>query len=139
MKEDGVVVKADAGPFQFSPDRERHTVESYPLSDLPLGHGSDDGAVCGEIALLLFFHPGHDREVVFRVESDKKRVSKNAAVRDKISFDIWYIRNRSMLLDLKLFLVSFVISFLGRWEAEVDKIGILMNMREKIKAVKWEE
>ncbi len=34
----------------------------------------------------------------------------------KFKYDIWYIKNRNFLLDLYIILLSFLVTFLGRWE-----------------------
>jgi len=41
--------------------------------------------------------------------------------RDKFRFDAIYVRRRSFFLDLKLFLLSFWISFRGKWETRSGK------------------
>lgn len=41
----------------------------------------------------------------------------------KFRYDLLYIRRRSFLLDLRLIIMSFYISFLGRWEVRGSKIG----------------
>ena len=40
----------------------------------------------------------------------------------KFRYDLFYIRHRSFCLDLRLILLSFYISFLGRWEARGSKL-----------------
>ncbi|NQU73942.1 MAG: sugar transferase [Candidatus Omnitrophica bacterium] len=34
----------------------------------------------------------------------------------KARYDIWYVKNNSLILDLWLICISFLITFLGRWE-----------------------
>ena len=41
----------------------------------------------------------------------------------KFRYDLFYIRKQSFGLDLKLILLSFWITFRGRWEVREDKIG----------------
>jgi len=41
---------------------------------------------------------------------------------EKFKYDIMYIRNRSFLLDLKLILLSFWITFRGKWESRQEKV-----------------
>jgi len=41
----------------------------------------------------------------------------------KFRYDLLYIRRRSFLLDLRLIVMSFYISFLGKWEARGGKIS----------------
>lgn len=42
--------------------------------------------------------------------------------RDKLRYDLLYIRRRSLCLDLKLIWVSFLVTFLGRWERRGRKM-----------------
>ncbi len=37
---------------------------------------------------------------------------------EKLEYDLEYVRTRSLLLDLKLFIVSWIVTFKGRWDAE---------------------
>jgi len=46
---------------------------------------------------------------------------------DKFKYDIWYIRNRNIFMDLYLIFLSFLITFRGRWEVRQDKFGFLVN------------
>jgi lipopolysaccharide/colanic/teichoic acid biosynthesis glycosyltransferase len=41
---------------------------------------------------------------------------RDVARRDKFRYDLLYIKNQSLLLDLKLIALSFWISFRGKWE-----------------------
>ncbi len=41
----------------------------------------------------------------------------------KFRYDLLYIRRRSFWLDLRLILLSFYISFLGRWEVRGGKLN----------------
>ncbi len=43
----------------------------------------------------------------------------------KFKYDIWYIKNRNFRLDIKIILVSFLISFIGKWETRTDRLGRL--------------
>jgi lipopolysaccharide/colanic/teichoic acid biosynthesis glycosyltransferase len=45
--------------------------------------------------------------------------------RKKFRYDIFYIEKQSFLFDLKLILLSFWITFRGKWESREDKIGQL--------------
>ncbi len=47
---------------------------------------------------------------------------KDAPAAKKIEFDLRYIEEWSLRLDLKLILMSFLISFRGRWETRSSKI-----------------
>jgi lipopolysaccharide/colanic/teichoic acid biosynthesis glycosyltransferase len=42
--------------------------------------------------------------------------------RKKFRFDLFYIRKRSFCLDMKLIILSFWITFRGKWESRQDKI-----------------
>lgn len=44
---------------------------------------------------------------------------------EKFKYDIWYVRNQSLWLDIKIMLVSFMISIIGKWETRHDKISNL--------------
>ncbi|MDD4900300.1 MAG: sugar transferase [Candidatus Omnitrophica bacterium] len=43
----------------------------------------------------------------------------------KFKYDIWYIRNRDFFLDLYLILLSFLITFRGKWEDGNDRFHYL--------------
>jgi lipopolysaccharide/colanic/teichoic acid biosynthesis glycosyltransferase len=45
----------------------------------------------------------------------------DAPRRDKFRYDLLYIKNQSFLLDLKLILLSFWITFRGKWESRQKK------------------
>lgn len=49
-------------------------------------------------------------------------VPRDASPRRKFAYDLLYIRRWSIGLDLRLVLVSFLISFLGRWETRERKV-----------------
>ena len=40
----------------------------------------------------------------------------------KFRYDIVYVRNRSFLLDLRLILASFWVTFRGKWEHRGEKL-----------------
>ncbi|MFQ5455182.1 MAG: sugar transferase [Nitrospirota bacterium] len=42
--------------------------------------------------------------------------------RNKLRYDLLYIKNMSFLLDLKLIILSFWITFRGKWESREDKV-----------------
>ena len=42
--------------------------------------------------------------------------------REKFKYDLLYIKRQSFLLDLKLIVVSFWITFRGKWESRAEKI-----------------
>lgn len=43
-------------------------------------------------------------------------VSKDAPVLEKLKYDLWYIKNQELMLDVALILRSFWISLSRRWE-----------------------
>ncbi|MBW1981965.1 MAG: sugar transferase [Deltaproteobacteria bacterium] len=49
-------------------------------------------------------------------------IRKDAAPRRKFRYDLFYVRNQSLLLDLKLIALSFWISFRGKWETRGEKV-----------------
>jgi len=44
---------------------------------------------------------------------------------DKFKYDIWYIKNQDIFLDLYLIFLSFLVTFGGRWEVRCDKFRLL--------------
>jgi lipopolysaccharide/colanic/teichoic acid biosynthesis glycosyltransferase len=48
--------------------------------------------------------------------------ARDATRRQKLRYDLLYVRSRSFWLDLKLIALSFWITFRGRWEAKEKKI-----------------
>lgn len=45
--------------------------------------------------------------------------------KDKVKYDIWYIKNQSLPLDFWLIGTSYLITFLGRWETKGKKLQFL--------------
>jgi lipopolysaccharide/colanic/teichoic acid biosynthesis glycosyltransferase len=43
--------------------------------------------------------------------------------RNKLRYDLLYARRRSFWLDIRLVLISFVVTFTGRWERREGKIS----------------
>ena len=43
-------------------------------------------------------------------------ISKDSSIEEKFKYDILYIKNQGLFLDLKLLFLSFIISFIGGWE-----------------------
>jgi lipopolysaccharide/colanic/teichoic acid biosynthesis glycosyltransferase len=58
---------------------------------------------------------------------------KNATVKEKFLYDTWYLNHCSLLLDLKLILISYVITILGRWEMDTKKLAILYALEEEVR------
>ncbi len=50
--------------------------------------------------------------------------------RNKLRYDLFYIKKRSFLLDIKLILLSFLITFTGKWE-DREKHKFLKNLAKK--------
>ena len=49
-------------------------------------------------------------------------LSSDALRKEKFQYDLLYIKNQSFLFDLKLILLSFWITFRGKWESRQSKI-----------------
>ncbi|GBD39783.1 Putative undecaprenyl-phosphate N-acetylgalactosaminyl 1-phosphate transferase [bacterium HR37] len=47
----------------------------------------------------------------------------------KLRYDLIYIKNQSFILDLKLILLSFWITFTGKWQSREDKLGVLVRKK----------
>lgn len=47
---------------------------------------------------------------------------KDSALEEKIKYDLLYIKRHNLLLDLKLFLLSFWVTFRGKWEKDEKKL-----------------
>jgi lipopolysaccharide/colanic/teichoic acid biosynthesis glycosyltransferase len=47
---------------------------------------------------------------------------KDEAIENKMKYDLLYIERQNILFDLKLFLLSFMVTFLGRWEVTGNKL-----------------
>ncbi len=55
--------------------------------------------------------------------------------KDKFEYDIWYINNRGFWLDIYLIILSFLITFRGKWELRSAKFSILgLRLKEKIES-----
>lgn len=55
-------------------------------------------------------------------------ISKESSVAEKFKYDLWYIENQNLILDLKIILLSIVISLLGRWETKRYKLAFKFNL-----------
>jgi lipopolysaccharide/colanic/teichoic acid biosynthesis glycosyltransferase len=51
--------------------------------------------------------------------------SRDIPRKDKFQYDLEYIEKRSLLLDLKLILLSIMVTLLGRWEVRKPKLSLL--------------
>ena len=47
--------------------------------------------------------------------------SRDIPFRGKFKYDIWYVRNRNFRLDIKIIMMSFFVTFTGKWETRKDK------------------
>jgi len=47
---------------------------------------------------------------------------KDDPMESKIKYDLVYIEKQSLLFDMKLFLLSFLVTFQGKWEVEGNKL-----------------
>ena len=52
---------------------------------------------------------------------------RDTSLENKFRYDIWYIENSSFILDLKIILLSILISINSRWESKMTKLGYLNN------------
>lgn len=57
---------------------------------------------------------------------------RDAARGEKFKYDIWYIKNQSIWLDIYLIFLSFLITFAGKWEIREEKLGFLMKPLKSI-------
>ena len=48
--------------------------------------------------------------------------------RQKLRYDLLYIRKQSFRLDLRLILISFLVTFTGQWEVRAAKVPRLMRL-----------
>jgi len=56
---------------------------------------------------------------------------RNAPRELKFKYDIWYIKHQSIRLDLYLIILSFFISFTGKWERNENKLKYLTERLKK--------
>ena len=50
-------------------------------------------------------------------------LSKEAILREKFHYDALYVRTMSLCLDIRLIIVSFIVTFKGSWESRSKKIN----------------
>lgn len=81
---------------------------------------------------------GKTEESIFDIPGFKERstirpgltgVAQFFAPRDidrktKFKYDAWYIKNKSFFLDIYLIILSFMVTFCGKWETRYDKLNI---------------
>uniref|UniRef100_A0A7V3RGR9 Sugar transferase n=1 Tax=candidate division WOR-3 bacterium TaxID=2052148 RepID=A0A7V3RGR9_UNCW3 len=76
--------------------------------------------------------PGYEKRI--KVRPGLTGIAQIFAPRDlprrhKFKYDLLYIRKMSFLLDLKLILISFLITFRGTWERKRNKLGFLKSSK----------
>ena len=59
-------------------------------------------------------------------------IPRDASLEEKFSYDLWYVKNRSLSMDVRLILISFLITLFGRWEAGDNKIKFLKRFNDKV-------
>jgi len=51
----------------------------------------------------------------------------------KFKYDLWYIRNQSLSLDIYLIMLSFLVTFKAKWEIRKERFSYLANgLKQKI-------
>lgn len=146
----------DTGPIQAKIDDERITrvgkiLRATALDELPQLFNILKGEMSfvGPRPLrIVECEVGKDMsKSIYDFEGFKERLSippgltgaaQIFAVRDvcreeKFKYDVWYVKNKSILLDIKLIILSFLVTFMGEWETREIKIHRLgQGLREKI-------
>jgi lipopolysaccharide/colanic/teichoic acid biosynthesis glycosyltransferase len=56
-------------------------------------------------------------------------LKRDALRSEKFKYDLWYIRNRSFGLDIYLIIVSFIVTFSGKWESRQDKLRFIVDKK----------
>lgn len=55
--------------------------------------------------------------------------------KEKFKYDVWYIRNQGFWLDLYVIILSFLVTFRGKWELRRSKFTFLgRRLKEKIQS-----
>jgi lipopolysaccharide/colanic/teichoic acid biosynthesis glycosyltransferase len=49
-------------------------------------------------------------------------IAKDSDVAEKLKYDLWYINNQSLFLDLKIIFASIIISLMGKWETKRERL-----------------
>lgn len=78
----------------------------------------------------VFDYPGFSERI--KARPGLTGIAQIAANRDidrrnKFQYDLYYIRNQSFLLDLYLIIISFLITFKGKWESRENKFRLLLT------------
>jgi len=54
---------------------------------------------------------------------------------EKFKYDIWYVKNQSFLLDIYLIFLSFLVTFMGKWETREDRLAFLLKgLKKKVES-----
>lgn len=53
----------------------------------------------------------------------------------KFKYDIWYLKNQNFSIDLYIIVLSFLVTFMARWETREDKFNFLgRGLKKKIES-----
>jgi lipopolysaccharide/colanic/teichoic acid biosynthesis glycosyltransferase len=44
---------------------------------------------------------------------------------EKFKYDIWYAKNQNFWLDIKIIILSFLVTFMARWETRKERFKTL--------------
>lgn len=101
------ILKGDmsfVGPRALRPEEiENHEENATALSDLP-GYAKRHSVRPGLTGLTQVY------------------LAKDLPIKKKFRYDLLYIKNQSLWLDLKLIFLSFLITFRAKWESRQKKI-----------------
>jgi lipopolysaccharide/colanic/teichoic acid biosynthesis glycosyltransferase len=50
---------------------------------------------------------------------------RDIAIEKKFKYDVWYVKNKNLLLDIRLIFLSFLVTFMARWERRGCKFNLL--------------
>lgn len=98
----------------------------------------EEKEVCDNSSRRISDYPHFQKRV--EIEPGLTGVAQVFAPRDisrkeKFEYDIWYINNRGFWLDLYLIVLSFLITFRGKWELRRDKFSMLgLGLKKKIQS-----
>jgi lipopolysaccharide/colanic/teichoic acid biosynthesis glycosyltransferase len=52
---------------------------------------------------------------------------------EKFAWDLWYVRHRTLCLDLRLLALSLAVTALGRWESRARKLHSVDGLRARVR------
>lgn len=58
--------------------------------------------------------------------------SYDSSPQEKLRYDLWYIKNYNFFLDIYLIFLSFLVTFVGKWETRREKFKFLKKFKERI-------